>query len=35
MNSKYLMPAIFGAVVVFLIVIVTFQVLEMTAYKLF
>ena len=35
MKSKFLMPAIFGAVLVFLLAAVTFQALEMRDYKLF
>ncbi len=35
LNSKYLIPAILGAISLFLIIIVVFQVLEMKEYNLF
>lgn len=35
LNSKYLIPAVLGAISVFLIAVVVFQVLEMKEYNLF
>ena len=35
LKSKYLIPSILGVISIFLIAIVTFQVLEMNEYKLF